>query len=270
MRPTKLLISIVDGMKRLIFCLVVAVLGWVVAPTAEAEVILSESFTGADLYSDSRVSFPGRTPSLNGSSLFFDTGTIDYYEKLFVLSLLPANTLSAYNPVVVDFSMNLTVQPCDWPTYPEDHDPGATVGDGNVLIGFLVADNFGGAIASRSFNDAGDRGVMTGGLDLLKGVGYPDIGESFDVLGTITLLPDSTEVYASFQNGSATHVFSQAIDRTQPFNFTFIAQDYNERYQMNTLSIETSGVVVPEPSTLAALFGMGIVGLIIWRGRRSQ
>ena len=204
---------------------------------ASAEIIFSESFTGADLFSDSRVSFPSRTPSLSGSSLLFDTGILGpgdaFAEKLFVLSLLPANTLSLFDPVVVDISMNLTVKQSDWPTAPEDHDPGAFVGDGNVLIGYMAAENFGGTIVVRVYSDEGDHAVMIDPLDILMGVGYPDIGESFDIIGRITLSPDSTEVYESFLGGSASHVFGQAIDRTQPFNFTFLAHDAQERYQMN-------------------------------------
>ena len=95
-----------------------------------AELVFSESFTGAELHSDSRVSFPSRTPSLSGSSLMFDTGT-EFSEKLFELSLLPADSLNLFHPVVVDISMNLTVTQAD-------HDPGAAIGDGIRMFGFLA------------------------------------------------------------------------------------------------------------------------------------
>ncbi len=248
--------------------LAVAVVVMMASPSiGQAEVIFSESFTGADLYSDARVSFLTRTPSVSGSSLLFDTGS-EFAEKLFVLSLLPGDTLSAYNPVVVDISMNLTATESAWPTVPRDYDPGAMVGDGDVLIGYLAADNFGGTIVGRTYADAGDHGVMTGGLDMLTGVGYPAIGESFDVFGTITLFPNSTEVSASFLGGSASHTFGQAIDRSQPFNFTFIAHDAEERYHVNSLSIQISGEAVPEPTSLVLWCGLGVMGLVAARRRK--
>lgn len=165
--------------------------------------------------------------------------------------------------------MNLTVLRSPSPTYPDDYDPGAFVSDGSEIVGFLVADNFGGTISARRYQDAGNHGTLVEALDVTTGIGYPSIGESFDVYGKITLVPDSTDVDASFFAGSASHVFAQPIDRTQPFSFIFLGHDADEPYQLNSLSIEISGQPVPEPSTLAlAAVGLASLGLITWRCRR--
>lgn len=241
---------------------VFATLQLLAAGQAQAGIIFSESFTGADLYADSRVSFPARTPSLSGSSLLFDTGT-NQFEKLLVLPLLPAGTLTSFETVVVEISMNLTALRSDWPTDPGDHDPGAFVGDGNEIMGFLAADNDGGTIATRRYEDAGNRGIWIEERGATNGLGYPSIGQSFDVSGTITLLADSTEVFGSFYSGSTSHVFTQPIDRTQEFSFIFLAHDAEEPYQLNSLSIQVSGEPVPEPSSLVialGLIGIGTVG----------
>jgi hypothetical protein len=113
---------------------------------------------------------------------------------------------------------------------------------------------------------------LTDAIDLRTGVGYPNIGESFNVYGRIALLPDSTEVYGSFLNGEATHVFAQAIDRAKPLNFSFLAHDYDERYQMNSLSIEVSGTAVPAPSSLTTLVGVGVMvlGMERWKKRKRR
>ena len=163
---------------------------------AEGAIILSESFTGAELVTDARASFPSRSPVVQGTSLFFDTG-IDYREKLVTLQLVPANTLSATDPTIVSIFMELTVQPSPSASYPTDHDPCIGIGDGSRIFAFQAADNSGGEGDAISCGDLGDHGDRTGPLTLDTGAGYPAIGETLSVQTRFTLNGDCTEVFGA-------------------------------------------------------------------------
>lgn len=131
------------------------------AAQGRSEFILSETLTGDELYNDPRVTFPTRTPELQGTSLLFGTGSV-FAEKLLELTLFPKNSLNSTDPVIVHIFANFTVQQSTWPTYPTDHDPGIGVGDGTLFGGFLA----GGVTAIPPSG----RGVIEGRLFSLDAV----------------------------------------------------------------------------------------------------
>ena len=243
------------------------------AVQVRSAILLSETWTGEQLYqnslsSDPRVTFPTRTPVLDGTSLFFDTGNTDY-NRLLALELVPQNSLNPAHAVIVNLLVNLTVQPCDWPTYRDDHDPGIGVGDGNLLAAFRAADNEGGSADAILFGGWSEYKPW-----LFTNAGYPSIGGSFTINSTITLTTASTEVQGGFLNGSGSHTFPEALNLNSRLSFVFFAAEGNERYQLNWLSVKVQGTQaspIPEPTTLITWLGLtGIALLAAYRRRKRN
>ncbi len=238
---------------------------------ATGSIILSGTWTGEELRNDPREVFPTRTPTLQGTSLLFGTGSV-FAEKLLELELFPQNALNPADPMVVHILANFTVQQSTWPTYPTDHDPGIGVGDGTLFGGFLAADNYGGDGGARLYHDLGTAGEGFRFADeLFTGAGYPAIGNPLTIESRITLTTASTDVWGAFGSKSGSHTFPEAFDVNAPLNFVFFAHDAEEKYKLNWLSLEVDGTrAVPEPSSLVLFSGFGVMGLVmVWRRRKQ-
>ncbi len=254
---------------------VIWIAGLMLAATAGTEkargaFLFSETLTGAQLYGDSRVTFPTRTPVLQGTSLLFDAGNSPI-EKLLVMELLPQYSLNPNEPVIVHSLVNFTVMRSTWPTAPEDHDPGIGVGDGTLFGGFLAGDNFGGDGSARLYHDLGTVGQgFIYADELFTGAGYPAIGGSLTVEARITLTSASTEIYGAFGSKSGSHTFAEGFDLNAALNFVFFAHDAEERYQLNWITVEVEGTrAVPEPASIA-MWSLGALGLVFARRKRQQ
>lgn len=225
------------------------------------EIILSETFTGAELYSDSRVSFPSRTPLLQGTSLYYDTGTVDF-EKLLVLNLLPQGALDISVPVIVHILGNFTVQNSPSLSYPTDHDPGIGIGNGALFGGLVAADNTDGDWATVLYPDSGAFGASAPLTTIFTGVGYPSTGQELTFDTTITLTTAATQIQGAFGGKSGSHTYP-AIDLNAPLSVVVFAHDSDERYKLNSLQVDVQGTrAVPEPSIFISLTGLFAIGLV--------
>lgn len=241
--------------------------------TCCAAILFSESFTGAELAADPRVSFPTRTPVVDGSSLIFDglpAGDDSLQNQiLLVLPLVPGNTLSLADPTVVTISMRYTRQAGTY--HPYDHDPQTGVGDGSYIVNFITADNFNGSAGPGLYRDLGTRGQEVSKPPMLSDVGYPAIGQAFEVQASFTLFESSTEVYGAFGGQSGSLTFGKALDRGDPLSFVFMAHDWYEKYRIESASIEVRGTAIPEPASVFLWSAFGAIGLIAaWRRRKRQ
>ena len=220
--------------------------------------IYSWSGTGQDVYNHPDVSFPGRTPSVVGTSLVFGTG--DNNAKLFEFPLVSSGILSPADPAVVLLSVDLT-------RVTSDYDPVFGVSDGTTCAAFLTTDA--GATFATNAQDVGTT-LLHGQGDrttLFTDAPYPPVGSSFEVNATFTLQDTLTNV-AVVALGDAGNADKTAIDWPEGFSLVFASMTASEEYQLNSLSVEVNGTVIPEPTSLVVL-GLGVAGLAL-RRRRKQ
>jgi len=137
--------------------------------------------------------------------------------------------------------------------------------------GFLAGDNFNGDGGARLYTDLGTSGQgLVYADELFTGTGYPNIGSSLTVESKLTLTTASTEIYGAFGGKSGSHTFTETFDLNAPLNFVFFAHDFDERYQLNWISLEVEGTrAVPEPASLA-MWGLGAIGMVFARRKRKQ
>ena len=230
---------------------------------ANATIILS----GEDLLTEPGVTFPTITPTLDGTSLVFGPGGV--HDKLIAFSLFPDEDFSTSSTVTFSVTINMTHLACIAACVgSEDHDPHIMIGDGSSLVGAMAADNVNGQGFGVEMTDAGTFGKDRSVNLLFENVGYPSIGEDFDIEVLFTLTDLMTIVDISYLAGTGTFSSSMILDRSQDLTFFLIRDnDTGEQYQVNSLTI---AVNVSEPSTLA-LFATGLAGLgfMIRRRRRS-
>jgi hypothetical protein len=191
------------------------------------------SFTGAELLTNTNVSFPTTTPSPNGDSIQFDLGAIPF-EKLIVLPILPIGI----GETSVSISMNLTrlacVGSCDEDFI--DHDPIAALGDGLNLIGARFTDD--AEVFEESLSDegaSGNRTIYTGFAPFTM----PSVGQNYDIEVTFDLLSNTILT----AEGESHTSLGTAINNSQEISFVFMRGNHaGEKYQVNTLTI--SGVYI--------------------------
>ncbi len=195
----------------------------------------TRTFTGADIFNDPTVSFPTTTPIVDGSSLVFGTGTT-IHEKLFVLPLLPAGSLTGSTPETISISINLTRLTNDW-------DPHLLLGDGSNLFGAVIADNGGGEFLGTTLVDSVNVGTRVVLSSVFTGAGFPGIDNSFDITAEFTLQTGLSTVDVAFGTGSGSFsVRSGALDPTSALDFVFMSDnDIGEQYQINSLTVTTPG-----------------------------
>jgi len=240
-------------MKRILWLGLALALSLGVAGPAEAGMIYSWSGTGEDIYNRPDVSFPSRTPGLDGTALVFGTGSASY-EKLFEVPLVPSGVLLPTEPTVVSLSTTLS----------NPNVPHLGVGNGTVGAGVQIASSYGGGALSLQFTDNGTTMSWGSGPVLFTGAGWAN---PLEVNATLTFEETLTNIDVSFESGSGDADLA-AIDRTAGLSYVFFGYLGSNQYRIDSLSIEVDGAVIPEPTSLVVL-GLGVVGLAL-RRRRKQ
>ena len=257
--------EIMARLKLLLGLLVVVRLAiWLKLPAHAATM----TFTGADLFNNPNVSFSTIAPTVSRSSLIIAPTTISF-EKLLVLPLIPAGSLSGAIPEPISVSINLT-------RLTDDYDPRILLSDGSNLVGAAIQDNNGGEAFGNTLIDLGNVIASVERTTGFVGAGYPAVGGSFDINLDWTLQSGLTTVDFAFGSGSASHSeITRALNPTSAIDFVFVAEnDTAENYQINSLTVTTpvSGPIppnpIPEPSSLL-LLGSGLAGLAAWRRKKA-
>jgi hypothetical protein len=194
-------------------------------------------WTGADLYTDNRITLPTTVPTLNGTSLIFGPGGPEF-GKLITYRIVPA---AKGRDLLISVTMNLTRLTNDW-------DAQILLSDGNRMIGVSVSDFQGGPqgqLGQIVRADLGDRGIRVGtDGSLFTAPGFPAIGES--IVATVTFLVSDTftQVTGTMLGTTATF-FDFPLNRDGRLEFVFMRDnDLGESYGVNSLAIEAS--VVPK------------------------
>ncbi|MEM9413110.1 MAG: hypothetical protein AAGA30_18515 [Planctomycetota bacterium] len=221
--------------------------------------LYSNSWTGAELASDANVVFPTRAPVVNGTSVDFATGN-QVLEKLFVIPLIGAGTLNSNAVAVMDVNVNLT-------RLTQDSDVELAIGDGNQLASFQPGDNNNGQAQAVGLNDLGTTVATQEFFQLFDNAGFPPIGQSLDVVTSITLRGnDSVNIGGNFNSSFGDgDLATVTLDTSQALSFVFVGNDINEQYRVNSLTVELRGQSIPEPTATLAILGLS--GLLFKRRR---
>lgn len=218
------------------------------------------TFTGAELFNNPAVSFPGDAPTLQGDSLRFEFPAND--SILFSIGLDGL----VENPAHLVFSGNLT-------RVGSDHDPRLYLTDGLNAVGIRFADIFD--------NGATDRGLISvsfaqisnglvsaaGGLALIGDFQYTRDGiYSFNAV--IHAQEFGTLVSASASGFNESRATTAVLNLDRPLSLIFVAAEVNaaqnEIYQINSLTLDSIAAPVPEPGTMG-LFLVAVSGLFGFR-----
>lgn len=194
------------------------------------------TYTGADLLSVA--SFPSAQPTLVGSSLVFSSDEQNFLKLL----SLPLGPLPDGKVRII---MDLTRPPCDDPGCvggEADFDPNFGISDGTVVLGGMVADNFGGQGFQSAYMDYGYYTSRVAASSIFDNAGYPAIGESVIVTFEAEVLPTATHTRLAFLDGSGTFTDGPLTGDRDNLSFVFIRDnDRGERYQINAITVETAG-----------------------------
>lgn len=219
------------------------------------------TLTGAALFNNPAVSFPGQTPAVLGNSL--------RYEFPANASILFSIDLDSFveNPAHLLFSARLA-------RLTNDHDPSFYLTDGVNAIGVGLAD-----IAPSGFTDrtrftaissqiSGNTAPASGLVTLVNDVqiGFPVSSFSFDA--TINAQRLQTVISATAGGRSGSHTTNAVLDIDRPLSLIFVAAiinaSQNEIYQINSLTLDSIPAPVSEPGTVGLLF-VALAGLFKFR-----
>ena len=191
-------------------------------------------WTGADLYSDNRVTFPTVGPTLSGTSLTFGAGGPEF-GKLITYRVAP---VAKGRDLLISITMNITRLTEDW-------DPHILLSDGHRMVGVAVSDAGAteGGISYVGRLDAGDRGIRDGPEGrLFISSGFPAVGESVVVTITFLVSDTFTQVTGTMLGTTASY-FDVPLNRDDRLEFVFMRDnDTGESYSVNSLAIEASVV----------------------------
>ena len=212
------------------------------------------SWTGAELLSDPRVSFPGQTPTLDGDSLVYGTSSVNF-QKLVEISLIGPGAISPGDaPTQISITVSLTRLTDDW-------DPHIGIGDGNQMLVALPTDN--GFVAAEELLDLGASGDRQRQVFMFNHSGLPGIGGTVDMTLDFLLGDGSSSFSTSFLGGSGTYDALVPLDRTAGLNVVLARDnDTSEQYEINSVSVNSELLAtVPEPqSGLLILTALGCLG----------
>jgi len=206
----------------------ISILGFA-APAAADQVC----YTGADLHDDASVSFPTRTPTLDGDSLTFAASS--GYGTLIEIPLFDAGELSSDSWLAVEASLSRT-------RLQEDDDLDVVVGFGARAAGVAAQDNFGGILIGYQINFSGDTYswgqetflTSTGGV----GSALPSIGGSTDYDLSVERTCDGADVAGTWGTESGSTGFSFDSDPSSGVSLRVASENNDEAYQVDLLCYE--------------------------------
>ena len=221
------------------------------APVASQAALIT--LTGAEVYADSRSSFPTVTPTVSGSSLVFGSGSAS--QQLLRFSIGPAGACASAASCSVTIEVNLT-------RLTDDSDPLILLSDSTRMIGAVTFDNLGGGAGLIDALDQGTTGQTVTNTTVLANLGYPAIGDSYLVRLVYDLRPTDSGVAVSLLGDAASGTLS-GLDLTEELRLVLLRDnDGAEQYQLNSLAFSVTPVPLPAAAWLmfSGLAGLGFVG----------
>ena len=238
-------------MFRFTSCLAVLVVVFGGSASASATTV---SYTGAELLSLPEVSFPTRSPAVQGDSLRFEAGD-QIYEILIRWDLFePGSPSLSGDPVRIEVLADLTRQSSDW-------DALITLWDGTKAIGAGLMDNDGGGVQDWVTTSDGVHGSTVWSHNLESRGPLFSIGQSGQFALEFELTESGSQVLASGA-GASLQYSTSALDLSQGLAVLVFMQHEWEQLDVNSIRV----TMIPEPSTLIlALFALTLLPL--WRRR---
>jgi hypothetical protein len=203
---------------------VLALLGLVPAAWAQGTLLYDQTFTGLDLLSAPGVSFPTRSPVANGTSIDFGPG-VEEHEVLMRLPIAVANSIPPGSSATLAIELDNT-------PVTVDNDFGVMAGDGDIFGGALLGDNNGGVVNAITYFDTGPVATVNIFDLILQGTGAPP-----DSITHICMETGSSTVFAARGPESGSGGITPALDATQALGFSFIGNDIDEEYRVNSVRI---------------------------------
>jgi hypothetical protein len=209
-----------------------------------ADTILNETYTASEIFS--LATFPSRAPSLTMSDtrLEFPAGLADF-EVLLVLPLLPANSLSPFEPATVTLTLDLAL----------------LAANNHVAVGLSDGENFVSVLRSAFVPESYwvEAAFRTPTMESLEFTSSETLGTGAEVFTMTFTLGASTSVDATIGSGSDSRVFSRTINRQNPLSLVFLSIENPEAAQ----GIDSATVTiaqVPEPAgTFLLLAGLSAI-----------
>ncbi len=227
-----------------------------VATSAQAKILLNETQTGLELFSNSDVTFPSVSPTISGSSFEFGTGPLG--EALLVWDLLPAAPRGE-----LDISIAI-----DYTPLTEDNDPIFALFDGSNYLGLSRVDNDAGGI-SIARGSATDTAIVDFTEDATRFTGIGAVDPfSYDLwIADGGAGPASVNNFVEDEDAAAGPFAYEDnfIDTDNALSFVLYrppgSTGIAEQYQINSIAIAIEEkATTPEPATavgILAALGLG-------------